>query len=466
VTVINQNAKAGGAVFSRAKHATRNVIALAMALLLPITSHAGLIRDAEIEHSLRMFSRPIFTSANIDHDSVRILIVNSPEVNAYVAGGLNIFLNTGLIRETKNSGMLIGVIAHETGHIAGAHLSQFREKASRAALGGLIGAVVGAAAMAGGAGKAGAGIIAGSQNLATRSFLTDIRLNEQSADHAALKYFAENDMSASGMLEMFELLRRRESGNPIKDKYLLTHPLSTERIATIRNHLQESSVPEGQMPKVFEEMHARMVAKLVAFTEPYATTINLYPISDTTLAGRYARSIAEFKRSHTDEALAGINILIKQHPKDPFFYDTKGQILFENGKLTEAASAYAKAHSLKPDSALITTDYARTLIAQEKPALLNQAIMLLERSRELDDSYTTTWRQLAIAYGKQGKLGLSYLALAEESALEGDYETVIQHVSRARNLDQKDGNLRLQLEDLERDAKAQIERKKKEESVF
>lgn len=448
------------------KQLFRNLVIVLAVVSIPFSSRAGLIRDAEIEHSLRAFSRPIFTSAEIDPETVRILIVNSPEVNAYVAGGLNIFLNTGLIRETKNSGMLIGVIAHETGHIAGAHLSQFREKASRAALGGLIGAVVGAATIASGAGKAGAGIIAGSQNIATRSFLTDIRLNEQSADHAALKYFDENDFSASGMLEMFELLRRRESGNPVKDKYLLTHPLSTERIATVRNHVQESAIPEGLMPKAYEEMHARMVAKLIAFTEPYATTISLYPMSDTTIAGRYARSIADFKRSHADEALAGINILIKQHPKDPFFYDTKGQILFENGKLVEAANAYAKAYSLKPDSALIATDYARTLIAQEKPALLNQAVMLLERSKELDDSYNTTWRQLAIAYGKQGKLGLSYLALAEESALEGDYETVIQHVSRARSLAQKDENLRLQLEDLERDAKTQIERKKKEESPF
>jgi predicted Zn-dependent protease len=449
-----------------AKRILRDLVVLVASFSIPFVSHAGLIRDAEIEHSLRTFSKPIFTSAEIDPQSVRILIVNSPEVNAYVAGGLNIFINTGLIRETKNSGMLIGVIAHETGHIAGAHLSQFREKASRAALGGLIGAVVGAAAMAGGAGKAGAGIIAGSQNIATRSFLSDIRLNEQSADHAALKYFDENDMSATGMLEMFEILRQRDSNGTMRDKYLLTHPLSTERIATMRNHIKESSIPSGQMPKAYEEMHARMVAKLVAFTESYATTLSLYPPSNTSVAARYARTIADFKRSKLSDALAGIDALIKQHPKDPFFYDTKGQILFENGKLSEAAASYAKARSLMPNSALITTDYARALIAQEKPALLTQAIQLLERSKELDDSYGMTWRQLAIAYGKQGKLGLSYLALAEESALEGDYETVMQHVSRARTLATNDANLRLQLDDLERDAKAQMERKKKEESIL
>lgn len=444
----------------------RGIIALVSAVILPLSAQAGLIRDAEIEHTLQAYARPIFSAANIEPESVRIFIVSNPEVNAFVAGGLNIFLHTGLIRETKTPGMLIGVIAHETGHISGAHLSQLREKASRATIGNVIGIVLGAAAAAGGAGQVGAGILSGSQNIANRSFLTDIRQNEQAADQAALTFLDANDISASGMLDMFEVLRRRESGLGIRDKYLLSHPLSSERIAAMRNHLAESPTPEGQVPTAFSAMHARMVAKLVAFTEGYETTLGLYPPSDMSVAGRYARAIAEFKRSKIAPALAGINSLIAQYPKDAYFYDTKGQILFENGKLTEAAAAYAKATSLAPDSALITTDYAKTLIANDKPADLKTAITLLERSRDLDDSYTNTWRQLAIAYGKQGKLGLSYAALAEEAILGGNFETVLQHVARARRDASSDSALALQLDDLEREAKTQAKKQKKAESPF
>jgi predicted Zn-dependent protease len=306
----------------------------------------------------------------------------------------------------------------------------------------------------------------GSQNIANRNYLSDIRLNENSADNAALTYLDSNDMSASGMLDMFEVLRRRESGLPGKDKYLSSHPLTTERISAMRNHIAESRMPADQVPDEFPAMHARMLAKLVAFTEPYETTLSLYPASDISVAGRYARAIAEFKRSHFTAAIAGMNELIKQHPKDPFFYDTKGQILFENGKVDAASAAYAKANALKSDSALITTEYAKTLIAQDKPSELAHATALLERSRELDDSYDVTWRQLAIAYGKQGKLGASYASLAEEAALSGDHETVLQHVARARNNAGNDSALALQLDDLERDAKAQIEKKKKAESIF
>ena len=442
-----------------------SAVMAAVTAVAPIVAQAGLIRDAEIEHTLAVYSRPILIAADIPPESVRILIVNSPEVNAFVSGGLNIFIHTGLIRETTKPGMLIGVIAHETGHIAGAHLSQLREKVNRATLGSLIGAAIGAAAMAGGAGKAGAGVILGSQNIASRTLTGDIRRNEQSADHAALTYLDANDISATGMLEMFEVLRQRDSGGMVLDKYLRSHPLSSERIATMRNHIAESPLAADKVPASDPPMHARMVAKLVAFTEPYATTINRYPVSDTSVAARYARAIADFKRSQFDDAIAGMNTLIRQYPKDPFFYDTKGQILFENGKVEAASMAYAKAYSLMPDSALIATDYAKSLIAQDKPELLGRAITLLERARELDDSYSTTWRQLAIAYGKQGKLDLSYKALAEEAALGGNYETVFQHVARAPSYTKDDASLALQLDDLERDAKAQRE-KKKENSIF
>lgn len=425
-----------------------------------------MIRDAEIEQTLRTYSTPIFQSAGIEPETVRIFVVGSPEVNAYVAGGLNIFINTGLIRVATKPAMLVGVIAHETGHIAGAHLSQFREKSSRAALGSLIGTVLGAAASIGGGGQAGAGIMAASQNMAQRKLLSDIRLNEQSADHAALTYLDDNDISATGMLAMFEALRQRELGGTKQDRFLTDHPLSTERIAAMRNHIKESYIPADKIPAAYVEIHARMIAKLVAFTEPYATTLALYPASDRSVAARYARAIAEFRRSRYAEALAGIDELIKQSPKDPYFYDTRGQIQFENGKLAEAAATYAKASTLKPDSALIKTDYARALIAQEKPNLLPQAIVLLEQSKDLDDSYDLTWRQLAIAYGKQGKLGLSYAALAEEAALSGDTDSVLQHVARARQYAADDSGLKLELDDLERDAKAQRAKKKAQDSPF
>jgi predicted Zn-dependent protease len=438
----------------------------AILTLSPMVANAGIIRDAEIEHTLRAYADPIFQSAGIPPEDVRLIIVGDPTINAFVAGGLNMFINTGLIRATKNPSMLIGVIAHETGHISGAHLSQVTAKSNRALLGSVISAVLGAAIMAGGAKDAGAGILVGGQSVALRSFLSEIRINEQSADHAAMKFLDDNEISSTGMLEMFETLRRNESGAiSQKDPYLLTHPLTSERVATVRNHIKESKIPKSQIPSQFKPMHERMVAKLVAFSEDKATTLKLYPESRRDVAARYAHAIAYFRAAERDKAIAELNTLIKQHPNDAFFYDTLGQVLFENGALADAAKAYKRASDLFPDSALILTDYGKTLIAQEDAALLPRAIALLERAKSIDDSNDFTWRQLAIAYGKQGNLAASYAALAEESALQGNHEVVLQHVKRARGLVERDSAIALQIDDLDRDAREQL-KKKKENSLF
>lgn len=427
---------------------------------------AGLIRDAEIETTLRAYANPILESAGIPPEDVRIFIVSSPRINAFVAGGLNIFIHTGLIRVTKKPGELIGVIAHETGHIAGAHLSQLSEKSSRALLGGILGALAGAAVIAGGGGQAGAGVIMGSQSMAAGRLAGDIRVNEASADQAALSYLDDNDISATGMLATFETLRRQEMGIAgARNLFMRDHPLTTERIAAMRHHIDESPIPRDQAPEGFQEKQDRMVAKLVAFTEPYDRTMALYPATDTSIAARYAHAIAEFKRSQLAPALRSIDSLIAERPNDPFFYDTKGQILFENGKLDEAEKAYARANTLLPGNALMLTDHARVLIARDQGKDLQRAVALLEQSKEIDDSYSNTWRQLAIAYGKEGKLGLSYMALAEESALGGDYKTVLQHVARAKEQAKTDPSLLLLLNDLQRDAEAQLA-KKKENRLF
>ena len=454
--------------------AARRLTALLCSLVFaaaPMAANAGgLIRDAEIEHTLRAYADPIFNAAGIPPEDVRVLIVDDPAINAYVAGGLNMFIHTGIILAADKPGMLIGVMAHETGHIAGAHLSQMGEKSSRAMLGGAIGALLGVAAMvAGGSNgaQAGGGLILGSQAMAQRQFMGDIRQNETSADQAGLHFLDMIDISGSGMLEMFQKLRLDEQGhNTQTDPFLRDHPLTSDRIGVMRDHVNESTIPKDQVPAAFIAMHQRMLAKLIGFTAPYNEVLAHYPLTDTSVPARYARAIADFKRGRLDDALGGMNKLIAEHPQDGFFYDTKGQMLFENGRLKEAADTYANAARYAPRNALILTDEARCYTAQDNPALLPRAIALLEQSKEIDDSYDVTWRELAVAYGREGKMGLSYMALAEEASLSGDYKTVLQHVARARTYTSDDPSLALKLDDLERDAKAQLKAQKESGSLF
>ncbi|MGB1540033.1 MAG: M48 family metallopeptidase, partial [Rickettsiales bacterium] len=243
---------------NRGLHRSILTCVLALCLMLPIGAQAqsfGLIRDTEIEHTLRAYADPIFKSAGLVPSSINIYIVQDDSINAFVTGGSNVFIHTGLILRTSEPGMLIGVIAHETGHISGGHLVRTNEAMEKARLQMMMGYLLGAAAVAGGAGDAGAAIMNAGQHAATRGLISHTRANEQAADQAALRFLDANQISAQGMMQMFEVLRQQENrqiGNP--DPYTMTHPLSRERIMHMRNHVAQSSIPVGQVPTRFNAM--------------------------------------------------------------------------------------------------------------------------------------------------------------------------------------------------------------------
>ena len=417
---------------------------------LPQTAFAvSLIRDAEIEDTLRAYGNPIFKAAGLNPDAIHIFIVNDPTINAYVAGGANMFIHTGLILKTDRPSMLIGVMAHETGHMAGGHLAQGAEKLKGAQMGTILSMLLGAAVAVGGGGNAGVAVMTAGQEYALRNYLHFSRANESAADQAGLDYMDQLNISAAGMLRMMEILRQnanRSYGTP--DPYTRTHPLDVDRITHIRNHVMQSSIPEDAIPSGFADRHARMIAKLSGFINPPDQTLLTYPVTDTSVPARYARAIAYYLIPETDKALAEINSLIQEKPNDPFFHELRGQILFESGHVPEAVQSYTKAATLLPDSPLILTDYGKVLIATENHANLVKAQQVLEHANVIDNSNPDTWHNLAMAYGKLGNIGMFYLASAEESALEDNWKEVRQKVDLALKNIGHDNAARLRANDL------------------
>ncbi len=387
-----------------------------------------LIRDAEIENTLRVYADPIFKAAGVNSSSTKLFIVQDSSLNAYVAGGANMFINTGLIMATETPDILIGVMAHETGHIAGGHLARGTEQLKNAQLGTVLTFVLGAAAAA--ASKkpeAAAAVITGGQNTVARNFLSYTRANEQAADQSALTSLDKLGISAKGMVSMFELLKRNERkqfGSP--DPYMLTHPLTNERIEFVRNHVEKSKIPVGQYPNSYTILHQRMVAKLHGFIQTPERTLQKYPPSDRSIHARLARSIAYYKMPEIENSLKEINSLIEELPKDPFFHELKGQILFENGRTSEALTSYQAAIKLLPNSPLILSDLAKVELSQKLDSTIKPAISHLEKSVSIDNSNSEAWRLLATAYGNADNLPMSYLALAEEALLKGDTKTALK----------------------------------------
>lgn len=433
--------------------------------MLPCTALAvSLIRDAEIEDTLRAYANPIFDKAGLNANAIHIFIVDDPTINAFVAGGANMFIHTGLIMKTENPSMLLGVMAHETGHMAGGHLAQGAEKLKDAQLGTILSMVLGAAVVAGGGGDAGVAVMSAGQEVAMRNFLSFSRSNENAADQAALNYLDALHITSSGMLKVLEMLRQNENRSySMPDPYTRTHPLSIDRISHIRDHVMGSPLKDGDYPANFKERHDRMLAKLIGFTQPLNDTLAQYPLRDSSLAAHYARSIAYFKAADLQKALAEIDTLIKMRPGDPYFQELKGQFLFENGKIEESKKAYDNAAGKLPNSPLILSDYGKVLLASGNAVDAAKAVKLLERSSHLDNSNVNTWHELAIAYGKTDHQAMFYLASAEEAMLADNMKQAEHFVDLAiSHLDASESAAKIRATDL----KLEIEKNKKDKDYM
>lgn len=413
-------------------------------------AHArGLIRDTEIESTLREFVTPILKAASLEPESVSLFIVNDSSINAFVAGGSNIFIHTGLILASDDPSMLIGVLAHEVGHIAGGHLARGTEALQNAQLGTIIGYVIGAAAALGGGGEAGSAVMSASQQLAQRQLLSFTRMNEQSADQAALQYLESIGISPAGLLELMEKLRIRETiYRKQLDPYALTHPLSKERIAHIRGHLLQHDSKDKTLPTETTLKHQRMHAKLTGFLNTPETVLQRYDASDSSVSAHYARAIALHRLSMTDAAIEEMDMLLAKSPNDPYFLELKGQILAESGKEPQALEFYKQALKQLPNAPLLLAEYGRLLLAKSPPNTI-AALKYLKQANLLDRNHITTWTLLGQVYKQIGNEGQSALAYAEAALLTNQLDEALRYIDRALSLLSKDSPARLRAEDLQ-----------------
>lgn len=392
----------------------------------------GLIRDAEVEGIIRAYATPLFQAAGLDASSVRIYLVNDDTLNAFVAGGMNLFMNTGLLMAAENANQIIGVIAHETGHIAGGHLARTQEALRDASTEAIIAFVLGMAAVAAGQGQAGTAIIGGGTALAQANVLQYSRTQESAADHAGVSYLDATAQSSRGMLEFFELLEGQEMLLASQqDPYLRTHPLTTDRMDFVRHHASVSSYTDAPEPPAFVDGYQRMHAKLVGFLRPLNRVLQEYPESDTRLVARYARAIAYYRAGNLDEALPMLDQLIAEEPDNPFFQELKGQVLMEYGRGREALPYYETAVRLAPHEPLLRLGLAQVQLETEDSALNKEALRNLEEVTRIETRNPGAWRLLSIAYGRDGQIPMAALALAETALARGDKAEARAQADRA-----------------------------------
>jgi len=399
-----------------------------------------LLRDTEIEQLLRDYTRPILRAAGLEKQNIQIAIINDASFNAFVADGRRIFVNYGALMQSKTPNEIIGVLAHETGHLAGGHLSKLRTQLAQAQTQMIVAMLLGVGAMVAGRGgnngasNAGMAAISAPQEMIRRNLLSYQRQQEENADRAGVRFLTATGQSAKGMYETF----RRFSEDSLfssrgADPYLQSHPMPAQRVAALETLAKSSPYWDKQDSPALQARHDMMRAKTSGFMERPETVYRRYPPSDTSLPARYARAISTYLHGDLRSALAQIDTLIQAQPANPYFYELRGQALLEGGKPNEAIAPLRKAVQLSGGAPLIQMLLGQALVATGNKAYSAEAIAILRGALAREAEAPLGYAQLAMAYGRNGDYAEADLAAAQAAFLRGDNKTARGLAMRAKS---------------------------------
>ncbi len=420
--------------------------ALALAPVSPAMSQENkgppILRDTESEQLLREYARPVLRAAGLEKQNIQIVIINDSAFNAFVADGRRIFVNYGAIMQSETPNQLIGVMAHETGHLAGGHLAKLREQLAQAQTQMIIAMLLGAGALVAGArsnnpsnglANVGAAAVAGPQEMIRRTLLSYQRQQEENADRAGVKFLAASGQSAKGMYETF----KRFTNDSLfaargADPYLQSHPMPADRVAALEELARSSPYWDKKDDPALQLRHDMMRAKISAFMERQDTVYRRYPLSNDSPPARYARAITTYLHGDLRSALAQIDALIQAQPSNPYFYELRGQALLESGKAADAIPPLHKALQLSNNAPLIEMLLGQALVGTDNKAHTDEAISILRAAVTRETEAPLGYTQLAMAYGRKGDYAEADLASAQAAFLRGDNKTARELASRAK----------------------------------
>lgn len=389
----------------------------------PALAQQQILRDAETEALLHDATAPLIKAAGLDTRNVQVLIVNDKNINAFVAGGQIVWLNSGLITAADNINQIQGVVAHELGHIVGGHIIRASEGAREATGMQIISLLLGAAAMAAGSAEGGMGVLAAGQQAALGKYLAFTRTQEASADAAGAKFLSEAGISGKGSLQFFGKLENMEFRlSTPQDAWASSHPLTSDRIARLRAVYEKDPAWNKPIDPKLEARFERVKAKLIGYVDDPSRVLQIYPLSDQSIPAHYARAYAYHRSAYAQQAMTEVGDLLKVEPHDPYFLELKGQILLESGHPDQALPPLREATRLSDGQPLIATLLGHALVATEDDSHLAEAKTVLRAAiaRDYQDQNPFAWYALGAVYAREGDEARAALANAEQYQMNGE----------------------------------------------
>ena len=408
--------------------------------LVAAAQNVPIVRDAEIEALVRDYARPIFKAAGLSNAGIQIVLVNDSRFNAFVAGR-RLFINTGALMQAETPNEIIGVIAHEAGHLAGGHQQRLRDQLERSKTMAIVAGLLGAGAIVAGAttnnkGLAGAGmgIATGGGEVAQRTLLNYQRGEEMAADRSAINYLNATGQSGKGMLKTFQRFQSALSLSGAQiDPYRISHPMPQDRIANLKTLIEKSPFYGKTDPEALQQRHDMMRVKIAAYMQGQAAVSRLIRKKPDSLSSRYGEALSAYLFGNPSSAMARTEALVKAQPRNPYFQELRGDILMKINKPKEAAAAYGRAVSLDPaKSGLLMVSQGQALMAVGTPAALKEAVAQINNGLERDRENAAGYRYLAQAYGELGDIPRAELATAEGHYYSGAYQDAKIFAARAQ----------------------------------
>ncbi|MEJ6012103.1 M48 family metalloprotease [Novosphingobium aquae] len=438
---------------------------IAAAFCVQSAAAQSILRDAETEALLRDMARPLVVAAGLDPANVDVVLVNDSSINAFVVAGQAVYIHSGLINSADSANQVQGVIAHELGHITGGHAISGESAAKEANGISILSLLLGVAAAAAGGGEAAMGVIMAGQQAAMGKYLAFSRAQESSADAAGAQYLSKAGITGKGSVEFFKKLANQayRAGYSQKElgDFLSTHPLESDRIATLSDSYSKDPAWTKPSDPELEARFQRIRAKLYGYLAKPQQTLQNYPVTDNGVPARYARAYAWHKEAYIDKAMAETDALLKQAPNDPYFLELKGQILLESGKPSEALADLRRATDLTQNQPLIATTFGHALVATEDPKNLAEAQRVLKAAVARDRENPYAWYQLGVVYAANGDLPRAQLASAEQQVMTLRFPEALRNAEAAESSLPRGSADWLRAQDIAMQARAAIERKGK-----
>ncbi len=414
----------------------RKIFAFLMAMCVCTSGWAASqISDTETERMIGELIAPLGDAAGIPKGRLKIHIIDDDDFNAFVMGGEDVYVYTGLLKQIKTPDALQAVVAHELGHMIGGHMAQMRDRMAAEMKRTMLIQALGVGLMvAGGNPSLGAGVLGGASGVAQQSMLAFSRDEERIADNMGVDLMIRASQNPNGFIDVLKQMHEmtgalEEKINPNR----INHPRTTERLNNVREYLDKLDydyIPDKTLTTRRTDDYEMVRAKLVGYLDSPAQVREKYPYSDKSDAALYARAIANMQGGNLDGARMGTQTLISRTPDNPYFWELMGDIQYQFGHYDDSVNAYEKSLEMAGNAPQIQTALALVLVERNKPGDNIRAIELCKRALLAEQMPLTYWT-LSRAYGNTDP-GRSDWAMAEYYEMINKHQDAKKYAKRAK----------------------------------